>query len=51
MYIPESLTEQTASCTLEATGVWGIESGINNWLTCVYSNGKRLSVDGGKLKV
>ncbi|TAG23110.1 MAG: transposase, partial [Oscillatoriales cyanobacterium] len=34
-YVHESLTEQAASCSLEVTGVLGIDHGINNWLTCV----------------
>ncbi|MGB7707964.1 MAG: transposase, partial [Microcoleus sp.] len=36
-YVHESLTEQAPSCSLEVTGVLGIDHGINNWLTCVSS--------------
>ena len=49
-YVHESLTEQAPSCSLEVTGVLGIDHGINNWLTCVSSNGKPLIIDGHKLK-
>ncbi|WP_293270817.1 transposase, partial [Microcoleus sp. PH2017_02_FOX_O_A] len=49
-YVYESLTEQAASCSLEVTGVLGIDHGINNWLTCVSSNGKPFIIDGRKLK-
>ncbi len=49
-YVHESLTEQAPSCSLEVTGVLGIDHGINNWLTCVSSNGKPFIVDGHKLK-
>ncbi|MEG4822403.1 transposase [Microcoleus sp. M2-A5] len=49
-YVHESLTEQALSCSLEVTGILGIDHGINNWLTCVSSNGKPLIIDGHKLK-
>ena len=49
-YVYESLTEQAASGSLEVTGVLGIDHGINNWLTCVSSNGKPFIIDGRKLK-
>jgi putative transposase len=49
-YVHESLTEQAPSCSLEVTGVLGIDHGINNWLTCVSSNGKPLIIDGHNLK-
>ncbi|MGB7709386.1 MAG: transposase, partial [Microcoleus sp.] len=35
---------------MEVTGVLGIDHGINNWLTCVSSNGKPLIIDGHRLK-
>jgi IS605 OrfB family transposase len=35
---------------LEVTGVLGIDHGINNWLTCVSSNGKPFIIGGQKLK-
>ena len=49
-YVHESLTEQAPSCSLEVTGVLGIDHGINNWLTCVSSNGKPFIIDGHRLK-
>jgi transposase, IS605 OrfB family, central region len=49
-YVHESLTEQAPSCSLEVTGVLGIDHGINNWLTCVSSNGKPFIIDGLRLK-
>jgi IS605 OrfB family transposase len=49
-FVHESLTEQAPSCSLEVTGVLGIDHGINNWLTCVSSNGKPFIIDGQKLK-
>ncbi|TAF53498.1 MAG: transposase [Oscillatoriales cyanobacterium] len=49
-YVHKSLTEQAPSCSLEVTGVLGIDHGINNWLTCVSSNGKSFIIDGHKLK-
>ncbi|MFB8795453.1 MAG: transposase [Microcoleus sp.] len=49
-YVYESLTEQAPSCCLEVTGILGIDHGINNWLTCVSSNGKPLIIDGLRLK-
>jgi putative transposase len=49
-YVHESLTEQAPSCSLEVTGVLGIDRGINNWLTCVSSNGKPFIIDGLRLK-
>jgi putative transposase len=48
-YVYESLTEQAPSCSLEVTGVLGIDHGINNWLTCV-SSGKPFIIDGHRLK-
>ena len=49
-YVHESLTEKAPSCSLEVTGVLGIDHGINNWLTCASSNGKPFIIDGHKLK-
>jgi putative transposase len=49
-YVYESLTDQALSCSLEVTGIMGIDHGINNWLTCVSSNGKPFIIDGRKLK-
>jgi IS605 OrfB family transposase len=49
-YVHESLAEQALSCDLEATGILGIDHGINNWLTCVSSNGQPFIIDGHKLK-
>ena len=49
-YVYESLTEQALSCSLEVTGILGIDRGINNWLTCVSSNGKPFIIDGLRLK-
>jgi transposase len=49
-YVHEPLTEQAPSCSLQVTGVLGIDHGINNWLTCVSSNGKPFIIDGHKLK-
>ncbi|MEG5159210.1 transposase [Microcoleus sp. AT3-A2] len=49
-YVHESLTKQAPSCSLEVTGILGIDHGINNWLTCVSSNGKPFIIDGHKLK-
>ena len=49
-YVHESLTEQAPSCSLEVTGVLGIDHGINNWLTCVSSNANPFIIDGHKLK-
>lgn len=49
-FVHESLTKQAPSCSLEVTGVLGIDHGINNWLTCVSSNGKPFIIDGHKLK-
>ena len=48
-YVHESLTEQAPSCSLEVTGILGIDHGINNWLTCV-SSGKPFIIDGLRLK-
>ncbi|HLO51010.1 MAG TPA: transposase, partial [Kamptonema sp.] len=49
-FVHESLTEQAPSCSLGVTGVLGIDRGINNWLTCVSSNGKSFIIYGQKLK-
>ncbi|CBN55910.1 MULTISPECIES: RNA-guided endonuclease InsQ/TnpB family protein [Kamptonema] len=49
-YIHKSFTKQAPSCSLEVTGILGIDRGINNWLTCVSSNGKPFIIDGRKLK-
>jgi putative transposase len=49
-YVHESLTEQAPSCSLEVKGIMGIDHGINNWLTCVSSNGNSFIIDGQKLK-
>jgi len=49
-YVHESLTEGASSCSWEVTGVLGIDHGINNWLTCVSSNGKSFIIDGRRLK-
>ena len=49
-YVYELLTNQAPSCNLEVTGVLGIDHGINNWLTCVSSNGNSFIIDGCKVK-
>ncbi len=49
-YVHESLTKQALSCSLGVTGILGIDHGINNWLTCVSSNGKPFIIDGRKIK-
>ncbi|MGB7708091.1 MAG: transposase, partial [Microcoleus sp.] len=49
-FVHESLTKQAPSCSWEVTGILGIDHGINNWLTCVSSNGKPFIIDGHKLK-
>lgn len=50
LYVRKSFTEPTPSSRLEATGILGRYCRINNWLTCVYSNGKPLIVNAHKLK-
>jgi IS605 OrfB family transposase len=49
-YVHETITEQARLCSLEVTGVLGIDHGINNWLTCISSNASPFIIDGHKLK-